>query len=666
MRDIPGYTLGTCLHEGTDVVVFEAQRVPENIPVVLKAARDGAPHAHGTRLVRREIDVLGALDHRAVPKLVDASDDEPAYLASTRAEGSALRTLLAECPPPWPGEAIAELGIQIADVLAHVHNRGFAYGDLKPEHVFVSDEGRVTVVDYGSARRLDEKGAPGTYDRGTPAYAPPEQALGDALDARSDLYALGRVLEELGAGALAPALKKLVERMPPNRFASAEDAMMALRTLVPDRNEAREAIVRVLGGSPGSLRGLAIAAKYDLVRSIGRGATGTVYEALDRATHETLAVKIIHRELAGDPAVKGRFAREAAVLSHLRGKHIATLRDWGTVPDPTGDTNEDRTYLAFDFIRGASLREKIAAPAGVTRDRAVHYVRQILEALGDSHAQGVLHRDVKPENVLVAGDDEVTVVDFGLAKLVQGGTGTTGLTARNVVFGTPRYMSPEAGRGDEPGAPSDLYSVGVVLYELLTGSVPFRARTAMATLAAHSTDLPETPRARAPERDIPVALEAVVLRALEKDPAARFASAGAFKEALDAAALSTAPTHPVAAVAAVAAIEAAAEANADAAHADTEVGVVPPKLASLPAAATDTSPSNAWTPGTPSSGNRGSVPDPPRSVPSARAVSTSAPRSAIPRTQRRPNVPPPSRENLVWFALALFSVAIGTWFGLRR
>lgn len=607
MREIPGYTLGDSLHEGPDVLVFAATHDMTKLPVVVKTARQTDAHSAGTRVILRELDVLSRLAHRGIPKLVESDENPPAFLACTRAPGSTLRALMTECAPPWPNDALAEIGLQLCDILAHVHEQGLAHGDIKPEHVIVAENGELSLVDFGSSRPLNES-APGKYDRGTPAYASPEQSLGDAIDARSDLFSLGRVLEELGAGTLPPGLERFSGRLPADRFATAIDAAMALRPLVSDRSAARDSIVRLTGAGPGSLRGLALASKYDLVRSIGRGSTGTVYEAIERSNGHTRALKVIHRELAGDPAIQGRFAREAAVLSHLKGKHIAALLDWGTVPDPTGASREDLTYLAFEFVRGSSLRERLSKPGGIFQELALTYLREMLEAVGSAHEQGVLHRDLKPENVLVTDDDRVVVVDFGLAKLVRGGTGTTGLTAHNVVFGTPQYMSPEQTRGDEPAPASDLYSLGVMAYELFTGSVPFRHKSALALLAAHTTDTPEPPRTRAPDREIPQAIEQVILRALEKDPAKRFASARDFLAALD-------------------------PAPADAQTADS------------------TSPSTPW------------VPDPPNR---ARKAPESAKPSGRPLSNRRePHIERPSREALVWIALALVSVGLGAWAGFR-
>jgi serine/threonine protein kinase len=167
------------------------------------------------------------------------------------------------------------------------------------------------------------------------------------------------------------------------------------------------------------------------------------------------------------------------------------------------------------------------------KDEATRIVGDILTALASAHARGIIHRDLKTQNVLIAPEGEVVVVDFGMSKIVTGaGTGTTGLTAHNMVFGTPEYMSPEQARGDELDARCDVYAAGVMLYELTTGKVPFTGATPLNVLTAHLTAAPTPPRERAPERNISKALEAVVLHAIAKDRKDRYSSAAGLKAAL--------------------------------------------------------------------------------------------------------------------------------------
>src|SRR6185312_11073709 len=155
-------------------------------------------------------------------------------------------------------------------------------------------------------------------------------------------------------------------------------------------------------------------------------------------------------------------------------------------------------------------------------------------ALEAAHGQGVIHRDLKPANVILKAGDHAIVVDFGLAKIITGagGTGTTALTAHNMIFGTPEYMAPEQARGDDLDARCDVYAVGVMLYQLLTGNVPFTGNTPLNVLTAQLTQVADAPRVRAPDRSISPALDAVVMHALAKDPRDRYATAAAFALAI--------------------------------------------------------------------------------------------------------------------------------------
>jgi serine/threonine protein kinase len=265
---------------------------------------------------------------------------------------------------------------------------------------------------------------------------------------------------------------------------------------------------------------------------LGQGATGIVYDAHRLIEGDRVALKVIHQHLAGDAHIRGRFAREAAILRRLEGKHICPILDYGEVPDPRREST-GLVYMALLRIDGPALDAVIARESTIPIERAAAIVLDVCAALSEAHAQGVIHRDLKPPNVLLRGDDRAVVVDFGMAKIVAGGSGgTTALTQHNMVFGTPEYMAPEQARGDELDARCDVYAAGIILYELLTGRVPFRGGSVLNVLTAQMTATPQPPRERAPERGISPALQAVVLHALEKDPVDRYATAASLAAAL--------------------------------------------------------------------------------------------------------------------------------------
>lgn len=264
---------------------------------------------------------------------------------------------------------------------------------------------------------------------------------------------------------------------------------------------------------------------------LGRGATGIVYAATRVNGEGELALKVIHQELVADPQIRGRFKREAAILRRLNGEHVCPVIDFAELPDPKG--GPALMCLALEKISGPTLESIERTEGPIEMARAIQIVIEICDALRVAHAQGIVHRDLKPANVILAGGKRVVVVDFGLGKIVSGAsTGTTGLTAHGMIFGTPTFMSPEQARGEELDARSDIYSAGIILYELLTGSVPFDSKSPVTVLSMQSEEAPEAPRVRAPSRAITPQLEAVCLRAIAKRPADRFQSAAEFAEAL--------------------------------------------------------------------------------------------------------------------------------------
>ena len=280
--------------------------------------------------------------------------------------------------------------------------------------------------------------------------------------------------------------------------------------------------------------GRVIGDKFEVCGVLGEGGTGIVYEArrLDDGGGERVALKVIHGHLLYDKQIRGRFTREAKILSRLSGPHLGTVLDFGEVPDPRGE-GASLLYIALPKIHGPALDQALREQGPLPVDRALDIILQICSALAAAHAQGVIHRDLKPANVILKDGTEVFVVDFGMAKILTGGgTGTTGLTAHNMVFGTPEYMAPEQARGDELDARCDVYAVGVMLYELLTGGVPFTGNTPLNVLTAQLTQDPERPGKRAPDRAIAPALDAVVMHAMAKDPSERYATASAFAMAI--------------------------------------------------------------------------------------------------------------------------------------
>lgn len=289
---------------------------------------------------------------------------------------------------------------------------------------------------------------------------------------------------------------------------------------------------------PGSLVG----GRYRVETVLGDGASGVVYRAECVEARESgepsavqvgqqVALKVIHRHLARDHQISRRFHREARILRKLRGPNLVPLLDFG-------ETDEGLLFMALEHVQGTPL-DVLLKTEKVEPARAVELVRQICCALDVAHSEGVVHRDLKPGNVVVERDPEsgaetARVLDFGLAKVLRGDASQslTALTQQNMVFGTPEYMAPEAARGDEVDSRSDIYAAGIILYELLTGSVPFDGKNPIAIMTAHLTDTVVPPSERAPDAGITPALDAVVKHALAKKPDERYPSAAALATVL--------------------------------------------------------------------------------------------------------------------------------------
>jgi eukaryotic-like serine/threonine-protein kinase len=283
------------------------------------------------------------------------------------------------------------------------------------------------------------------------------------------------------------------------------------------------------------LSGRKLGDKFEIVGVLGEGGTGIVYDARRIAEGDSVALKVIHQHLAGDAQIRGRFTREAAILRRLEGDRVCPVLEFGEISDPRRE-GVGLLYMVLARVDGPALDAVLKRERLLPIDRALRIVLDVCDALLEAHAQGVIHRDLKPGNVLLRADGRAVVVDFGMAKIMTGGgTGTTALTQHNMVFGTPEYMAPEQARGDELDARCDVYAAGIILYELLAGAVPFSGPTPLNVLTAQMTETAVSPRTRAPERGISRALEAVVLHAMAKDPAGRYPTAGAIASAINAA-----------------------------------------------------------------------------------------------------------------------------------
>ncbi len=255
-----------------------------------------------------------------------------------------------------------------------------------------------------------------------------------------------------------------------------------------------------------------LSGRYRLQSKLGSGGMSTVYLAQDEVLDRPVALKLLHQEISDDAAQLERFRREARAAARLSHPNLVGVIDAGE--------DQGRPYIVFEYIEGETLKRRIEAEDGLAVDEAVAYAIEIGRGLTAAHARKLVHRDVKPQNVLIDPDGRAKVTDFGIARSME----SKGLTATGRVLGTTDYVSPEQAMGEDVDERSDVYSLGVVLYEMLTGDVPFEAETQVGVAMKHVNE--PMPDVQAKRPDVSAALALVIDRGTTKDPRDRYGSVG--------------------------------------------------------------------------------------------------------------------------------------------
>jgi serine/threonine-protein kinase len=259
--------------------------------------------------------------------------------------------------------------------------------------------------------------------------------------------------------------------------------------------------------------------RYTLLEVLGDGGMARVHLARDNVLERDVALKILRDAYADDEGFVERFRREAKNAASLNHPSIVQVYDQGRAEDGT-------YFMAMEYVPGGTLKERLVREGPLDPREAAGIASRVAEALGTAHARGIVHRDIKPQNVLLTASGDAKVADFGIARAASSKT----MTETNLILGTASYMSPEQVRGERAGPASDLYSLGVVLYEMLTGSVPYEAEDPIATAMKHLDEPPPHPGKLNPE--IPEGLDALVVKLLAKEPEERYASAATLAEDL--------------------------------------------------------------------------------------------------------------------------------------
>jgi serine/threonine protein kinase len=596
MRDDPliGHRIGNfhlerLLGRGGMASVYYGWDVKLARPVAVKLidVRAGESQAYAERFVR-EARAVATWRHENIIQVYYADEQDGLYYyAMEYVDGLDLGELLAQYAAD--GELMAHEDVllvarAVAQALDYAHQQGVIHRDVKPSNVMVTREGRVVLTDFGLAMDAYQGSLGQVF--GTAQYISPEQARSSAQAVpQSDLYALGVMLYEMLTGArpfddpsaavvalqhiteqprppreLNPRLSdavqdvllKALSKSPQERYQSAAALVDALEAALDSAQEpsspqrlapeagpapshvsiaeklslssppregpafARESLTR----ADESLIGVQLD-EYRIEALLGKGGMASIYRGLDVRLQRRVAIKVISAPLRADPEYVERFQREAQAIARLEHPHIVRLYRYGEA--------KGLLYMAMQYVDGSDLASVLAgyrrAGSLIEPQEAARIVREVCLALDDAHAQGVIHRDVKPSNIMLDKHGYVCLADFGLALLTELGT-------RGEILGSPRYIAPEQAISSANVVPqSDLYAVGVILYEMFAGELPFDAQDPMDLALMHMKQPPRPPRDLRPE--ISPALEAVILKALAKEPADRYQSGAALADALD-------------------------------------------------------------------------------------------------------------------------------------
>jgi serine/threonine protein kinase/Tol biopolymer transport system component len=491
----------------------------------------------------RDAEAASALEHPNICPVYEVGEvgeapDGRIFVAMAFLEGETVADKIAR--GPLKIEVAIDLGTQIASGLARAHERGIVHRGLKPSEVLVTSDGQARITDFGIAALDDRTRVSGDE---TPtallAYRSPEQLRGEAADSRADVWALGVILYEMVTGlrpfpegpfhpsspatpepasdvrpgvppGLDRAIARALSRRPSERYIRVDELRDDLRGL--SRENATLAHRTGASGAWSDVPGREVG-PYRVGEVLGGGGMGIVYRAEDTRLGRSVALKFLPPELTRDPTSKARFLQEARTASALDHPNVCTIYD-------VGETEEHQLYLAMPCYDGETLRRKIERGPLPVAD-AADYALQAARGLAKAHRQGIVHRDVKPANLMVTGDGVVKILDFGIAKLA----GEAGLTRTGASVGTPAYMAPEQIHGREVDGRTDLWALGVVLYEMLVGRRPFLGDHEAVLRQSILVDEPEPLTRLRPE--IPAELDRIVQRLLARQPDDRYPAADA-------------------------------------------------------------------------------------------------------------------------------------------
>lgn len=521
----------------------------------------------------REVKILLDLVHQNIIAIRDFNArTDPVYYAMEYVDGPSLGTLLAKEGPLAPERAIRRVR-EVLQALGAAHHKGIVHRDMKPDNVLVAACGtpdeHAKVCDFGIAHLASEARLHLTQGAaGTPIYMAPEQAdskIG-AVDARTDIYAVGCMLFELLTGrppfvadsfvgyvtqhriepvpalaAVAPgrsfpagieaALRSALEKEPGKRYASAAEFAAVLDAAGrPVAAESRHSALAPPAPSidwSAPLQGQTVG-RYRIERVLGEGRLGPVVEGFDPTLSRRAAIKLLRPEIAQEAGFAERLQAEAQRLLTLDHPGIVQIYEAGA------------GYLAMELLRGETLADRLAREPRLPPAELARLLRPAFAAVAAAHARGIVHRDLRPGNIFLLDDGRTKVLGFGMATVTR----EFARTGHGESPGTVAYVSPEQARGHPLDGRSDVYALGVILFEALTGRRPFEGKEAADLLAAHVAKPPPRLADVRPDAGFGEGIEAVVARALAKNPEDRFAGALDLAAAFAAAVAAASPIEP--------------------------------------------------------------------------------------------------------------------------
>ncbi len=581
-RQLANFKIERSIGRGGMAQVYYGQDVKLERPVAVKVidVRHRGNPAYAERFVR-EAKTVATWRHENIIQIHYADDEDGLYyFVMEYIDGFDLGELIAQYTEKGqkvPHDKVITLGQDIAAALDYAHQQGVIHRDVKPANVMVGHDDRVVLTDFGLALDV-EQGSMGEAF-GSSHYIAPEQARrsADAVP-QSDIYALGVLLYEMLTGhvpfndpspttvalqhiTLLPppprdinpelsedveaVLLKALQKSPSERYQSGQALMDALSQALRDESSLPTDIKPASTTEPDRVTAKGLIASDDLTGQqldeyrletlLGQGGMARVYRASDVRLKRWVAIKVIDTPFQSDSDYTMRFEREAQAIAQLEHPHIVRLYRYGE--------SQGLFYMAMQFVEGADLEYVLSTyheeGEFIESEEAERIVSEICGALDYAHSQGVIHRDIKPANVVLNKSGQAILTDFGLALMTD--LGTSG-----EIFGSPHYIAPEQAISSAGVVPqSDLYAVGVMIYEMFTGELPFEAEGPLDVAMLHIHEHPPSPREIRPE--LSPALEAVILKALAKEPEDRYPTGAALTEALQQA-LQAAPIQPPAAM----------------------------------------------------------------------------------------------------------------------